>query len=134
MNDCTSGLWSKWVSYCCLMLKKNALAKNKWLFDGTMKVLFCTRPKPRWLWFSFFYVNWNNSPLCTNWKTINTRLQDTYLKPIQHKNNMIQDVKIHRPAQTWPWKFPLQTNIVRHDVKTNFAFTWIHVCEGRLTS
>ena len=30
---------------------------------------------------------------------------------------------VNRPAQTWPWKFPLQTNIVRHDEKNNFAFT-----------
>jgi hypothetical protein len=27
--------------------------------------------------------------------------------------------RVNRPVQTWPWKFPLQTNIVRHDEKTN---------------
>jgi hypothetical protein len=27
--------------------------------------------------------------------------------------------RVNRPAQTWPWKFPLQTSIVAHDEKTN---------------
>jgi hypothetical protein len=35
--------------------------------------------------------------------------------------------RINRPAQTWPWKFPLQTNIVRHDEKTNRAISIDHV-------
>jgi hypothetical protein len=29
--------------------------------------------------------------------------------------------RVNRRAHTWPWKFPLQTNIVRHDEKNNRA-------------
>jgi hypothetical protein len=35
--------------------------------------------------------------------------------------------RVNRPAHTWPWKFPLQTNIVRHDEKSNRAIAIDHV-------
>jgi hypothetical protein len=35
--------------------------------------------------------------------------------------------RVNQPAQTWPWKFPLQTDIVRHDEKTNRAIAIDHV-------
>jgi hypothetical protein len=39
----------------------------------------------------------------------------------------IQYGRVNRPAHTWPWKFPLQTNIVHHDEKTNRAIAIDHV-------
>jgi hypothetical protein len=35
--------------------------------------------------------------------------------------------RVNRSAHTWPWKFPLQTNIERHDEKTNRAIAIDHV-------
>ena len=35
--------------------------------------------------------------------------------------------RVNRPAHTWSWKFPLQTNIVSYDEKTNRAIAIDHV-------
>ena len=59
------------------------------------------------------------------WKTIGYFIVSPIFYTSRQNSVWTMHGRVNRPAQTWPWKFPLQTNIVRHDENTNFAFTWM---------
>jgi hypothetical protein len=96
---------------------------------GSWLIIFCLRLNLCFVWGLTHVFRVDNLNMIWKFTHFKYFFSFRYVFLFTRRQNSVWTMhgRVNRPAQTWPWKFPLQINIVRHDEKNNFAFTWIHV-------